>query len=176
MSDSEVASKPTKILIYKRTHDGDPDNAGRFGIQDCMGRVRSFGFDGVIGVGGVSGWPVSQGLDRKVNWVGRHPQRVPSSMPGARAPILQFAAPDFALFEHRGPQVADLSKALAKHVYGRRLRYFIVTPGDALYDDACALIAALLDSPPAGNPKPRTSKSANGCRPPQRKGCRPRCR
>jgi len=42
-----------RILIYKRTHTGDPDLKGRFGIHDCMGRVRDYDYDAVIGVGGI---------------------------------------------------------------------------------------------------------------------------
>jgi hypothetical protein len=38
-----------RILTYKRTHVGDPDQDGRFGIYDCMGRVRNYPFDAVIG-------------------------------------------------------------------------------------------------------------------------------
>jgi hypothetical protein len=30
-----------RTLIYKRTHTGDPDANGCFGIYDCMGRVRA---------------------------------------------------------------------------------------------------------------------------------------
>ena len=41
-----------RTLIYKRTHPGDPDEKGRFGICDCMGRVRAWDFEAVIGVGG----------------------------------------------------------------------------------------------------------------------------
>ncbi|WP_112487513.1 hypothetical protein [Thiomonas sp. X19] len=44
-----------RILTYKRTHVGDPDEFGRFGINDCMGRVRGYRYDAVIGVGG-TGW------------------------------------------------------------------------------------------------------------------------
>lgn len=42
-----------RILAYKRTHTGDPDANGVFGVNDCMGRVRSLEFDAVIGVGGL---------------------------------------------------------------------------------------------------------------------------
>lgn len=160
----QVTSTLARILIYKRTHDGDPDASGRFGIQDCMGRVRSFGFDGVIGVGGVSAWPVSQGIDKKVNWVGRRPLSVSNPVRGARAPVLEFARSDFALFERRGPRLADISPALASHVCGVRLRYFIVAIGDVLHEDACNLIAALLDEPLDNDLAPWTSKSRRRCR------------
>jgi hypothetical protein len=45
-----------RTFIYKRTHQGDPDNQGWFGIQDCMGSLRRRDFDAVIGVGGISDW------------------------------------------------------------------------------------------------------------------------
>ena len=34
-----------RILTYKRTHTGDPDPSGRFGIYDCMGHVRDYDCD-----------------------------------------------------------------------------------------------------------------------------------
>ena len=45
-----------RTLIYKRTHLGDPDLFGTFGINDCMGEVRARQFDAVIGVGGIGDW------------------------------------------------------------------------------------------------------------------------
>jgi hypothetical protein len=48
-----------RTLIYKRTHHGDPDPAGRFGIHDCMGRVRTWSLEAVIGVGGIGADPES---------------------------------------------------------------------------------------------------------------------
>ena len=40
-------------LVYKMTHKGDPDpDLGHWGVEDCMGRVRGFKFDAVIGIGG----------------------------------------------------------------------------------------------------------------------------
>ena len=71
-----------RILTYKRTHVGDPDEHGRVGIYGCMGRVRNYGFDAVIGIGGIEREPKSFGIDRKINWVGINPKRRPS--PGGR--------------------------------------------------------------------------------------------
>lgn len=59
-----------RALIYKRTHCGDPDPEGRFGIHVCMGKVRTRGFDAVIGVGGIGAEPRRHKLDRKLNWIG----------------------------------------------------------------------------------------------------------
>ena len=30
-----------RILTCKQTHTGDPDRFGRFGVSDCIGRVRN---------------------------------------------------------------------------------------------------------------------------------------
>ena len=43
-----------RTLVYLRTHNGDPDEEDVFGIHDCMGQVRSWRFEAVIGVGGMS--------------------------------------------------------------------------------------------------------------------------
>jgi hypothetical protein len=31
-----------RTLVYTRTHKGDPDKTGCFGIWDCMGKLRRF--------------------------------------------------------------------------------------------------------------------------------------
>lgn len=87
-----------RTLIYKRTHPGDPDAEGRFGIQDCMGRVRTWGFDAVIGVGGIGAEPESHGLARKVNWIGIGPHKRVET--GKRGPVVTFD--HFLLFESDG--------------------------------------------------------------------------
>jgi len=65
-----------RTLIYKRTHPGDPDGKGQFGIHGCMGRVRTWRFEAVIGVGGTGAEPRSHGLDGKVNWIGIGPHKM----------------------------------------------------------------------------------------------------
>ena len=60
-----------RILTYKATHVGDPGPDGRFGTHDCMGRVRGYAYDAVIGVGGVAKDARIFGIDRKVH-LGRH--------------------------------------------------------------------------------------------------------
>jgi len=37
-------------LIYKRTHRGDPNESGVFGVWNCMGQIRGWEFDAVIGM------------------------------------------------------------------------------------------------------------------------------
>jgi len=59
-----------RTLIYKRTHKGDPDVKGHFGVSDCMGRVRQYPFDAVIGIGGIGRELAAKGIRGKVNWTG----------------------------------------------------------------------------------------------------------
>jgi hypothetical protein len=94
-----------RTLIYKRTHHGDPDPAGRFGTYDCMGRVRSWKFDAVIGVGGIGAEPVTHGLAGKVNWIGIGPHR--ADAPGKRGPIVTFD--HFLFYGAGGPLFAPLA-------------------------------------------------------------------
>ena len=106
-----------RTLIYKRTHPGDPDAYGRFGIEDCMGQVRTWDFDAVIGVGGIGAEPRSHGLDGKVNWIGIGPRRVSAAR---RGPVLMFDR--FRLFESTGPSVSQLAPQLAARLYSRNVR------------------------------------------------------
>jgi len=58
-------------LIYKRTHSGDPDpKRGVFGNHDCMGCIRAWPFDAVIGIGGLGSEATANGLAGKLTWVG----------------------------------------------------------------------------------------------------------
>jgi hypothetical protein len=60
-----------RILVYKRTHNGDPNEAGKFGCNDCMGTVRDWDFDAVIGVGGISA--TAYKMEGKITWIGIRP-------------------------------------------------------------------------------------------------------
>src|SRR6266487_386945 len=64
-----------RILVYKRTHNGDPDSNGCFGIDDCMGMVRYRPFDAVIGIGGIGSDAQANGIAGKVNWIGIGPRK-----------------------------------------------------------------------------------------------------
>ena len=77
-----------KTLVYKRTHIGDPDEKDWFGIRDCMGRVRGYKFDSVIGVGGKSSQPHSQGIATQLNWIGLGARK--NAIRNRRAPVVTF--------------------------------------------------------------------------------------
>lgn len=60
-----------RVLVYRRTHRGDPDNINReFGYWDCMGQVRDWQYDAVIGIGGVKPWPGDEAIQKRLTWVG----------------------------------------------------------------------------------------------------------
>lgn len=133
-----------RILIYKRTHAGDPDRKRQFGNQGCMGRVRGFAFDAVIGVGGISGWPKQEGIAKKINWVGRRPQKTANPI-DPRGPLVSFRPRDFRLFEHQGPLLEDESPLLAKKVFGSRARFFCGSLSPTERKEAQRLLHRILD-------------------------------
>ena len=133
-----------KILIYKRTHVGDPDESRQFGKEGCMGRVRSFRFDVVIGVGGVSRQPTKQGIAGKINWIGRNPLKSRNPV-DSRGPLVSFKPEDFRLFEQQGPLVFNVSPQLAKKIYGNRARYAFRSLNLIEQQEAMSLVKEFLD-------------------------------
>jgi hypothetical protein len=105
-----------RTFIYKRTHKGDPDKNGCFGIWDCMGKDRGFHFDAVIGVGGIGAEPKAVGIDRKVNWIGIGSQKKRDSQ--KRGPLVTFE--QFVLFEEKGVDLRAVAPRLAALVLHAR--------------------------------------------------------
>jgi len=110
-----------KILIYKRTHKGDPDGAGIFGNQDCMGKVKNWNYDAVIGIGGKSPWKEDQDIKFKINWIGLGPKKINSS---GRGSGVVFS--NFALFEESGEDIEDHYPHLFEYMYSSRKRFDMV--------------------------------------------------
>jgi len=103
-----------RTLIYKRTHHGDPDRTGQFGIHDCMGQVRRWDFDAVIGVGGLGPEARLNELDGKVNWIGIGAQK--HVVPNRRGPIVTFD--HFLLYDGSdGPDFERVAPVLAERIY-----------------------------------------------------------
>jgi hypothetical protein len=107
-----------RVLIYKRTHSGDPDESGQFGINDCMGQVRRWNFDAVIGVGGVGAEARSWGIDETVNWIGIGPHK--EVVAGRRGPLVTFD--HFVLFCENAPRFEKVEPVLAQRIYSRNVR------------------------------------------------------
>jgi hypothetical protein len=105
-------------LVYKRTHNGDPDSLGRFGIRDCMGGVRSWAFDSVVGVGGQGAEAESNDIARKLNWIGVGAHK--TYVRGMDDPIVTFD--QFRDFGTDGPLLQSIAPNLARRMYEKRAR------------------------------------------------------
>ncbi|WP_139198569.1 hypothetical protein [Pseudomonas indica] len=109
---------PMRILTYKRTHTGDPDNRGVFGINDCMGAVRNRVFDAVVGIGSKAPWRDAKEIAGKVTWVGVGPFRMKS--PTHRGDLIAFEK--FVLLDGNGPDFERMAPNLAKRFYEGKAR------------------------------------------------------
>ena len=133
-----------RILTYKRTHTGDPNSAGQFGINDCMGRARSWDFDAVIGVGGLGSEPQDYGINGRVTWVGVDPTWSPHPE-GSRGLIVTFE--HFKLLDSQGPMLAASSPLLARRMYEKKARVLLSSYSDAEKAEAVAIIQDMLGQP-----------------------------
>lgn len=107
-----------RVLVYKRTHIGDPDASGCFGVYDCMGTFRKREFDAVIGVGGISREAQSHSIDGKVNWIGIGPHK--TNIENKRGPVVLFE--HFLNFGTNGPDFRALAPQLAARMYDDNAR------------------------------------------------------
>ncbi len=136
-----------RTLVYKRTHKGDPRKEGWFGVEDCMGRVRAWDFDAVVGVGGIGRWAKSGGISGKVNWIGISPRRRPFS--DMRGPIVGFK--HFVLFEEKGPRFRDIAPALARRLYRRKSPRFLFKNLNAAEETEVGRILRMARNAPASS-------------------------
>jgi hypothetical protein len=120
-----------RILIYKRKHAGDPDpKRGIFGegsddnqVTDCMGKVRGYGFDAVIGVGGTGQEPRVKGIACKLTWVGIGAHKWPRN--DLRGPLVGFD--HFWCRDKAGPYLKHIAPNLAQFILDpeKNRRHFI---------------------------------------------------
>jgi hypothetical protein len=130
-----------RILTYKRTHTGDPNVAGQFGINDCMGRVRSWDFDAVIGVGGYGHEPRSEGIEGRVTWVGVTPTWSPH--PEGHGVIVTFES--FKLLDKIGPMLHVVAPLLARRMYEKKARVLLKSYSPEEKAEAQELIKSVLN-------------------------------
>ncbi|WP_205897614.1 hypothetical protein [Pseudomonas savastanoi] len=97
---------------------GDPDRSGTFGIHGCMGSVRDWEFDAVIGIGGIGSEPQSHGIAGRVTWAGRKPKKR-HSLSGVGM-LVTFEA--FTLLDSKGPLLSEIAPNLARRMYEGRVR------------------------------------------------------
>lgn len=90
-------------------------------MYDCMGRVRDFDYEAVIGIGGTGSEPRNHNISGKITWVGVNPNKICQS--NLRGPIVTFQY--FVLFDKNGPSFSTFAPLLAKRMYEGRVRYLL---------------------------------------------------
>jgi len=134
-----------RVLVYKRTHNGDPDASGCFGAFDCMGDVRDREYDAVVGIGGIGPEAVSNGIDGEINWVGIGPHK--RYVEDKRGPEVLFD--HFLYFGTDGPDFRTLAPQLAERMYGNNVRSILDGMSDAEQEEAEGIVQLALDEPPS---------------------------
>lgn len=136
---------PTKILVYKRTHEGDPGPDGCFGVYDCMGKVRDRDYDAVIGVGGIGGEAKAHGIAGTVNWIGIGPHK--RQVDGKRGSEVTFDR--FVYLGGDGPDLKSIAPTLAQRMYDRNVRSILDGLTARERTEALKILALADDAPPS---------------------------
>lgn len=137
--------KHPKVLIYKRTHKGDPDTKGIFGIEDCMGRIRNWKYDAVIGIGGRSPWKGQTGIKHKINWVGSGPK---THGQHKRGKMIVFE--HFELYEEAGADICEKYPNLFDYMYGTKKRFVLSAAlPQEVQQEIDEILASVKNSPPS---------------------------
>lgn len=103
-------------LVYKRTHTGDPNESGIFGIHDCMGQVRGWSFDAVIGVGAKGPRRGHEDIAYRITWIGINPRR--TDAPDLKGPLVEFER--FVLWDETGQDLRTLAPNLFRYMFEER--------------------------------------------------------
>jgi hypothetical protein len=145
-------------LVYKMTHIGDPDaDLGFWGVEDCMGQVRGYGFDAVIGIGGRSWWTNQTSRTGEVVWIGLGPQIVDQA---ERGPVLGFA--HFRYFREGELMLRTIAPRLHKAMHD--CRFMLYGFGQLEEDEIAGILKLAQKAPPSasvsqeGNGEERPSK------------------
>jgi hypothetical protein len=152
--------KKMKTLVYKRTHNGDPDIHGQFGIYDCMKSVRAWPYEAVIGVGGIGPEPRRKGIAEKLTWVGIGPHR--TGRPDR--PLVTFDR--FLYYGEEGPRLDRYAPSLANHIYGRNVRT-LMSLTDREQAEVNSILALAKNVPPSralNGQKDRGKTSSKSCK------------
>ena len=130
-----------QILTYKRTHTGDPGPEGVFGVNDCMGSVRNWKYDAVVGIGSKSPWDNSRQIAGKITWVGVGPYKTGKSGPRGND---QIAFEHFILLDGNGPDFESIAPNLARRFYQGNARSILRSYSDTEKKEIEKLIIELL--------------------------------
>lgn len=146
-----------RTLIYKRTHSGDPDpRTGLFGNNNCMGIVRGWSFDAVIGIGGIGQEPERNGIARKLTWVGIGPHKTGDP----RRPLVTFE--HFLYDGEQGPLLKEIAPALARRMYCKNVRVLIHSLSSEERWEVEKLLDLARDAPPSSQLAKRDFRDSSG--------------
>ncbi len=149
-----------RVLVYKRTHNGDPDHDGCFGAEDCMGKIRARDFEAVIGVGGIGPEARANGIAGQVNWIGINPHKTAKRRYGAkrrhRGPLVTFD--HFHDFGTDGPDLRKLAPALAERMYSNNIRHLMDGLRDEEFREALKILKLAENAPPSRSRAASTGK------------------
>jgi hypothetical protein len=134
-----------RVLVYKRTHSGDPDARGCFGAYDCMGTIRDREFDAVIGVGGIGSDAESNDIGGEVNWIGIGPHK--RYVENKRGPEVLFD--HYVNFGTEGPDFRRIAPRLAARMYGDNVRSILDGMSDAEQKEAEGIVRLAEGEPPS---------------------------
>ena len=153
-----------RTLIYKRTHSGDPDpKTGVFGNNDCMGTVREWRFDAVIGIGGIGGEPKSHGIAGKLTWVGIGPHKIFNDPDRPHSPRVTFD--HFWYRGERGRLLEEIAPALARRMYGKNVRVLMDGVSSEERQEVEKILRLARNAPPSRQIPERDAQDTNGkCR------------
>jgi hypothetical protein len=162
-----------RTLIYKRTHSGDPDpKTGVFGCNNCMGTVRGWGYDAVIGIGGISQEPVGEGIAAKLTWIGKGKHETISD------PSRPFVTPSCPLvtFDHfryygeHGQLLKNIAPKLARRMlYDNNVRTLMDSLSYGEQREVEEILDLANDAPPSHQLTERDLRDTRGkCRPKSR--------
>jgi len=155
-----------RTLIYKRTHSGDTNpETGEFGNHNCMGQVRSWDFDAVIGVGGIGQRAKFNGIAKKLTWIGIGPRKTGDSS----RPRVTFD--HFLYHGETGPLLETAAPVLARRIFGGNVR--IILDG-SLSTTARREVGKILGRARAAPPSPGRLQGGRrrNIRPKRRDNCR----
>jgi putative DNA base modification enzyme with NMAD domain len=165
---SEGCQRQMQTLIYKRTHNHDPDpDTGVFGNKNCMKRVRGWLLDGdaVIGVGGIGQEPEQEGIARKLTWAGIGAHKTGNRL----RPKVTFD--HFLYYGKTGPLLKDLAPAVAKRIYDGGVRLIWDTSlSEEERKEVKRILSFAENAPPSGQlvesaPQRNAQKTSSKCRP-----------
>lgn len=153
----EWRSRSRRTLVYKRTHCGDPDPVtGVFGNHDCMGSVRGWSFDAVIGAGGCGHEPMQNNIARKLTWMGIGPHK------SGDVVRPQVTLDHCLYYGEGGPLLEQLAPELARHLYEGGARVIVDGLPAIEQSEVQRILDLARDAPPSSHvteraPVPRSA-------------------